>query len=252
MKDLVGNIYNKWTVLSEVERDKHNKRVWLCECTCRSISKITQDNLIRNLSTQCKNCSIINRKKKQDFLREDHRLYSLWKNMKNRINNPNRDNYHRYGGRGIKICDRWYDFLLFLEDMENSFEEGLSLERVDNDGDYCPENCKWATKKEQSNNQEKSLELLFEGVIYTESQLSEKTGVNRTTIQRRRNAGYSVEEMIYGRESVVCRKSKSLEYDGSFYSFKELSDLTGVDKSTIAYRVKKGYNIYEVINGRSK
>lgn len=252
MKQLVSSVYNKWTVLSEAERDKHNKRVWFCVCTCGNTSKITQDNLVRNLSTQCKNCSIINRKKKQDFLREDHRLYSIWKNMKSRINNPNRDCYNRYGGRGIKICDRWYNFLLFLEDMENSFRESLSLERINNDGDYCPENCKWATTKEQNNNQEKCLELLFEGVIYTESQLAEKTGVNRTTIQRRRNAGYSVEEMVYGREGTKSREAKSIAYQGKYYSYKELSILTGVDKSTIAYRIKKGYSIEEVVNGKNK
>jgi len=84
--------------------------------------------------------------------------------------------------------------------MENSYEEGLTLDRKDSDGDYSPENCRWATKEEQSNNKQNSIKLLFEGEYYTEAQLARKTGVNRTTIQRRRNAKYSVEEMVYGKK----------------------------------------------------
>lgn len=132
--------------------------------------------------------------------KEDYRLYSTWKSMKARCNNPNVWCYHRYGGKGIKVCERWNDFLLFLEDMEESFQEGLTLDRKDSNGNYEPSNCRWADRETQMNNQEKCLSLLFEGEYYTEAQLARKTGVSRTTIQRRRNAGYSVEEMVYGKK----------------------------------------------------
>lgn len=131
--------------------------------------------------------------------RDEHRLYLTWKSMRSRCNNPNVWCYPRYGGRGIKVCERWNDFLLFLEDMESSFQEGLTLDRKDSNGDYSPENCRWADKETQMNNQEKCLSLLFEGELYTEAQLARKTGVSRTTIQTRRKAGYSVEEMVYGK-----------------------------------------------------
>ena len=134
--------------------------------------------------------------------REDNRLYLTWKSMKNRCNNINNRSYNFYGGRGIKVCARWLDFDLFLEDMEGSFKEGLTLDRIDVNGDYCKENCRWATTEEQSNNKRNSLSLEFEGKIYTEAQLARYTGVSRTTIQARRNKGFSVEEMVYGRKRV--------------------------------------------------
>ena len=179
--------------------------------------------------------------------RENHRLYSTWKSMKSRCTNPNVHCYHRYGGRGILICERWNNFLLFLEDMESSFQEGLTLDRKNTDGNYTPENCRWATKEEQSNNKSDSLKLLFEGEYYTEAQLARKTGVSRTTIQQRRMNNYSVDEMIYGRKGVG---KFELEYNGNIYSGKELAELLGIEAATLRYRVRQGWSVDEVINGR--
>jgi lambda repressor-like predicted transcriptional regulator len=171
--------------------------------------------------------------------------------MRSRCNNPNVWCYYRYGGRNIKICDRWDDFLLFVEDMWESFEEGLTLDRIDTDGDYCPENCRWATKEEQSNNKIDSLSLYFEGQYYTEAQLARKTGVNRTTIQQRRNRGWTVEEMVYGKEGSKNNKPLSLFFEGKEFSLTDLSKYTGIDKSTLRYRLfKKNLNIEEATYDR--
>lgn len=131
-------------------------------------------------------------------LADRHRLYATWKSMRTRCNNPRTSSYKYYGGKGIKVCERWDSFSAFLEDMSPSYVEGLTLDRIDNLGNYCKDNCKWSTHSEQTSNQNKSLKLLFEGEIMTEAELSRRTGVPRTTIQTRRKAGATPEQMVYG------------------------------------------------------
>lgn len=197
MKDLTGKKFNSWLVIREVERDKHNKRVWECVCNCGDTYFISQQNLCSGKSKRCRNCY-------RDVLknlpkREDHRLYSTWKSMLNRCLNKNNRNYKNYGGRGIEVCKEWLDFEKFIEDMMPTFREGLTLDRVDVNGNYNLDNCRWADINQQSNNKVNSLSILFEGEYYTEANLARKTGVKRTTIQSRRNKGYTPFEMVYGK-----------------------------------------------------
>lgn len=128
-----------------------------------------------------------------------HRLYSVWKNMRNRCYRTYNKDYSNYGGRGIAVYDRWLNsFKNFLEDMGPSWEEGLTLDRIDNDGDYGPGNCRWATHKEQvRNNKGKnhySSKLTEDDVLfirrsyergkYTRQELAEQHGVSWTTIDK--------------------------------------------------------------------
>lgn len=126
----------------------------------------------------------------------DHRLHSIWGQMHTRCKNKKNDKYKYYGGKGIIVCSRWYSFECFLADMESSFHEGLTLDRIDNDSSYSPENCRWATRKEQCNNRSSNVLVEYEGQLVNLAQLADITGINKGTILTRRSRGATTAEQL--------------------------------------------------------
>ena len=122
-------------------------RYGLYKCTCGAEFKCRVDNI---KSSSTKSCGCLAPKVMHG--KSSHLLYNIWANMHHRCNNKNNEFYKDYGGRGIKVCDRWKDIDNFIEDMHSSFSKGLSLDRRNNDGNYEPSNCRWATKTEQQRN----------------------------------------------------------------------------------------------------
>jgi len=124
-------------------------------------------------------------------------MLEVWTNMKNRCYREEDIGYSRYGERGIKVCDRWLTFTNFYEDMYPSYKKGLSIERIDNEGNYSRENCKWATWKEQCNNRRTNRVLSYKGQSKTLSEWAEEVGIKRGTISQRVDAyGWSVEKAL--------------------------------------------------------
>ncbi len=113
-----------------------------------------------------------------------HSLYSTWENMRARCRNPSSAMFHRYGGRGIRVCERWDDFATFVSDMGER-PPGTSLDRINNDGDYCPENCRWATQAEQKLNTSRNVLWEHNGQNLTISQWAVLVGINKTTLRYR-------------------------------------------------------------------
>lgn len=113
------------------------------------------------------------------------RIYCIWTDMKNRCNNEKFVYYERYGGRGVKVCERWKYFANFYEDMGGSYEEHLEIERIDNNGGYEPGNCRWATRKEQCNNRSSSRFVEIDGQIKTLAQWIELSGIKPSTVRQR-------------------------------------------------------------------
>ena len=115
-------------------------------------------------------------------------IYRSWYNMKTRCTNKNSPNYQGYGSRGITFDSKWSTFAGFLEDMQDSYVNGLSIERIDNNGNYCKENCRWANAKEQANNTrntEKALRYTFQGKTLRISEWAKLFNINRTTLDMR-------------------------------------------------------------------
>lgn len=122
--------------------------------------------------------------------------YQCWQDMKQRCNNPNSQQFHNYGARGIRVCQRWLDsFDNFLSDMGEK-PDGLTLDRIDNDKGYSPENCRWATKRQQRKNQRTIIMIAFSGETMCRRDWAKKTGLHETTIQYRMNAGWPIEDCL--------------------------------------------------------
>ena len=124
-----------------------------------------------------------------------HPLYNVWRSMRDRCMNPNFRQWDAYGGRGIKICERWNDFHAFASDM-GPRPDGCSLDRIDNDGDYSPENCRWADRKTQQRNQRRAVYVDIDGKRYRAIELAELSGHKTDTIVERARQGLPYDEVI--------------------------------------------------------
>jgi uncharacterized protein YggL (DUF469 family) len=129
-------------------------------------------------------------------IKNPHPLYQVWQGMKARCLNPNNPHYANYGGRNIKICNEWINnFTKFVQDMGER-PVGYSIDRIDNNGDYTPNNCKWSTKKEQQRNRRVTKHITIEGVSYLICEIAEKYGFKYDTIENRAKTVKTFNELV--------------------------------------------------------
>lgn len=151
--DLTGERFGRWTVLERAKSDCR-ATLWRCRCACGTIATVRGGHLRNGASQSCgcyKAQRSAERMTKHGHRRE--RLYWVWLSIKQRCTNPNSKDYPHYGGRGIKRCGQWDDYEVFREwALSNGYQPGLTIERVNVNGDYCPENCTWVTKAQQGKN----------------------------------------------------------------------------------------------------
>lgn len=190
--NLTGKKIGRLIVLSEVFGHKHagKHRKWLCLCDCGNKREIFQDRLVKGKTVSC-GCwqRDVTSKRLTTHGKSKTALYSLWQNMIARCSNPNLREWKHYGGRGIVVCEQWKDFEVFVSDMGDPPFDGAEIDRTDNDGNYEPDNCRWATRTEQCNNTRSNVVLDIDGESKTLVQWSRETGIPYKTIHNRVKAG---------------------------------------------------------------
>jgi hypothetical protein len=193
-------------------RDKIKSEVWCPECgTSRMVGEaIFRDIKMGRSLGRCKSCAL----KGNTYGQGDRKLYSplarqlfgtgrthtsfynTWVSIRQRCTNPSYVQWNDYGGRGITVCDRWNDFENFVTDMYPSFQEGLTIDRIDNDGPYSPDNCRWATRLVQNNNRRNNRLLTHDGLTMNVAQWARHIGITYSALHQRLGKGWPLERAL--------------------------------------------------------
>lgn len=195
---------SRWKVIERSKSLDGKNSFWLCECSCDNHTRkiIARHSLVSGNSKSCGCLSAEETSKRiSTHKMSGSRLHNIWKSMKERCYNINHNQYKDYGGRGISICEEWKDnFISFYNwAISNGYSDDLTIDRIDNNKNYCPENCKWSTRKEQNNNQRTNHLLTYNHKTQTMAQWAEEIGLNPHTLQTRISRGWSVQDALFGK-----------------------------------------------------
>lgn len=191
-QNLTGLKFGRLTVISQAE-NRRRSTVWLCVCDCGTSKEIRAPQL-KNGETQ--SCGCRHRELVTIHGCHNHELYATWMKMRARCERQNDRQFSNYGGRGIKICQRWSDFDTFVRDM-GPRPVGMEVDRRDNDGDYTPENFRWATRTTQQRNTRKNRLLTVRGETRCLAAWSDIADINSGTIGERLRLGWSAEDAVF-------------------------------------------------------
>jgi hypothetical protein len=216
---IIGSVWGRLTVLEEAEpltypdyrrNSTYEKPRVLCSCNCDGKRVIVRVDALRG--GRVRSCGCLHRESARERMTamdkrgNKHRQthggsytpeFYVWRTMKARCTNPKNRQFHRYGGRGIKVCRRWLNsFENFLLDMGNRPSPKHTIDRIDNDGNYEPSNCKWSTQHEQNTNRSSNVFLTYQGETLCQADWARRFGMNRVLINRRLRDGWSVDETL--------------------------------------------------------
>lgn len=203
LRDLAGQHFGRLTVLHRAPNRKdasgRSRTYWTCQCECGKIFDVLADNLMygRQVSCGCYKREI-NHNLKTTHGETNTRLYGIWLSMKRRCDTPSLVAYPDYGGRGISVCEEWVNSYTAFRDwaMENGYDENLSIDRIDNNGNYCPDNCRWVDCVAQANNRRSNVILEYHGESHNITEWARILGKNPKTLFSRLYSGDSVEKIL--------------------------------------------------------
>lgn len=192
--DITGQRFGRWTVIEKApDKRKGSNMVWKCICDCGTV-KYVNGAMLRTGETKSCGCYnsdvVIQRNTKHG--KSNTRLYVIWSDMKDRTTRKNSENYYRYGARGIKVCDEWLnDFSTFEKwAIENGYNDKLTIDRIDNNGDYEPNNCRWADTTTQMNNTSRNKYIEYQGETHTLAEWCRMLKLNYDMVRGRIDRGW--------------------------------------------------------------
>lgn len=196
--DLIGQNFGKLTVIERADNSNTGKAQWLCKCECGN-QKVILGRSLRKGATKSCGCIYFesNKGRNKTHGQTNTRLHRIWGSMRQRCNNPNAQGFEIYGGRGIKVCDEWNNSFEAFRDwaLSNGYSDKLTIDRIDANGNYCPENCRWDTMKTQQNNRRNNRKIIYEGKEYTLSKLAEKLNLSSPTLHWRIHHNWDEKEL---------------------------------------------------------
>ena len=202
IKDLTNCKFNKLTVIRLTDkRTTKGDTIWKCQCDCGNITYVSGGHLKSGHTKSC-GCNKARLKGSKNYFYKHGlygtRLYKIFFNMKTRCFNSNFTEYNNYGGRGITICKEWSNnFMSFYNwAMENGYKENLTLDRIDTNGNYEPNNCRWITRKKQCNNKRNNVIIEYNNEKHTIQEWCEKLNVKYSTLYTRLRRGWSIEKIF--------------------------------------------------------
>lgn len=197
LKDLTGKKFGNLTVLYRDMNPKYNRPYWVCLCDCGNIISVRGSHLVSDSTKSC-GCLKHRCKHGDSVGKQRTRLFGIYHNMVSRCIYPSTTEYHCYGGRGIRVCDEWLSSYESFKKwaIENGYNDDLTIDRINPDGNYEPSNCRWATVTEQQNNRRYNVRITLQGKTQTTMQWSRELGINYHTIIGRYNRGLPPEDIL--------------------------------------------------------
>lgn len=203
---MTGQVFGRLTVLglSDLKNSKNRSRLWVCVCTCGN--KVVKDTThLKN--GHVKSCGCLQKEHMDEFKeklagRVTHgmsreRLFRIWDGMIKRCEDAASCSYKNYGGRGITVCEEWHSLESFIEwARNNGYSEDLSIDRIDNNAGYSPDNCRWANRIEQANNKRNNILITYNGETHTLPEWSTITGIKQATLRYRMGSGWDIYEVM--------------------------------------------------------
>ncbi|MGO5267407.1 hypothetical protein ACTQ1D_01835 [Parafannyhessea umbonata] len=193
MSDLEGKRFGRLTAIRCVGRNKWRDSIWECSCDCGNVTTVSEGHLKDGHTTSCGCFAREERSRRatrHGLLRggKKPRTFIIWNDMKARCFNPRSVSYPRYGARGISVCDEWLDYETFNEwAMAHGYADGLELDRIDNDGPYCPSNCRWVTRSRNQRNTSRTHMVTISGKTKCVSDWISELGISKSTFYQHLN-----------------------------------------------------------------